>query len=91
MKYLSCQFLNRLYTGPKDDHIFSILSKPVYKKLMKNNVDMELSFNDWDVSKEKTLTEPLSAYFADTASSTIIGSKWACKVRKNYLSHTYIM
>ena len=52
---------------------------------MKNNVDMELSFNNWDVSKEKTLTEPLSAYFADTASSTIIGSKWACKVRKNYL------
>ena len=49
---------------------------------MENNVDMELSFNDWDVSKEKTLREPLSAYFADTASSTIIGSKWACKVRR---------
>ena len=47
---------------------------------MENNVNLELSFNDWDVSKEKTLREPKSAYFADTASSTIIGSKWACKV-----------
>ena len=70
----------RIYTGPKDDYIFGILSKPVYKKLMENNVNLELSFNDWDVSKEKTLSEPKSAYFADTASSTIIGSKWACKV-----------
>ena len=47
---------------------------------MENNVNLKLSFNDWDVSKEKTLREPKSAYFADTASSTIIGSKWACKV-----------
>ena len=76
-------FLNRLYTGPKDDYVFSVLSKPVYKKVMENNVDLELSFNDWDVSKEKTLREPLSAYFSDTASSTIFGSKWACKVKIN--------
>ena len=82
MKYLICHFSKyyRIYTGPKDDYIFGILSKPVYKKLMENNVNLELSFNDWDVSKEKTLREPKSAYFADTASSTIIGSKWACKV-----------
>ena len=34
---------------------------------MKNNVDLESSFNSWDISIEKTLNTPKSAIFADSA------------------------
>ena len=40
-----------------------MLSSPAYKKVMDNNVKLDLSFNDWKISKEKTLTEPKSAIF----------------------------
>ena len=61
--------IHRLYTGPKDSYIFNVLSSPAFKKLMENNVDLELSFNDWDVSKEKTLDESKRAYFSHSQSS----------------------
>ena len=70
--------IHRLYTGPKDSYIFNVLSSPAFKKLMENNVDLELSFNDWDVSKEKTLKEPKRAYFSDSKSS--IRYKYKCQV-----------
>ena len=62
-------YLHRLYTGPKDSYRFQVLSSPAYKKVMENNVDLELSFNDWDMSKEKTLIEPKRAYFSNSQSS----------------------
>ena len=36
---------------------------------MENNIDLELSFNDWDLSKQKTLKEPKRAYFSASDSS----------------------
>ena len=32
---------------------------------MEKNVNLELSFNDWSISEEKTLKEPKRAYFAE--------------------------
>ena len=34
---------------------------------MKNNLDLELSFNSWDISIEKTLNTSKGAIFADSA------------------------
>ena len=61
-------YSHRLYTGPKDEYTFSVLSSPAYKEVMKNNVDLKLSFNDWDVSKEKTLKVSKRAYFSHSKS-----------------------
>ena len=59
--------LHRLYTGPKDSSRFNILSSTqAYEKVMKNNVDLELSFNSWDTSIQKTLNTSKSAIFADS-------------------------
>ena len=69
---------HRLYTGPKHEYVFNVLSGPAYKKVLENNVNLEFSFNDWDVSKEKTLTEPKRAYFSDSESS--IRYKYKCQV-----------
>ena len=55
--------IHRLYTGPKEEWGFNVLSSPAYKKVMENNVELDVSFNDWDISTEKTLTEPKSALF----------------------------
>ena len=62
--YLLC----RLYTGPKDWAVSNILSSTqAYEGIMKNNVDLELSFNSWDISIQKTLNSPKSAIFADSS------------------------
>ena len=56
-----------------------------YEKVMKNNVDLELSFNSWDISIEKTLNTPKSALFADTAfffEGQLYGKDLPCLVRK---------
>ena len=71
-------YLHRLYTGPKDHNIFNVLSGPAYKNVMENNVDLELSFNDWEVSKEKTLKERKRAYFSDSGES--FNSNHKCQV-----------
>ena len=56
---------HRLYTGRKDKYVFNILNSSVYKKVMGNNVNLDISFNDWDISKEKTLKEPKTALFSN--------------------------
>ena len=38
-----------------------------YEKVMKNNVDLELSFNSWDISIEKTLNTSKSALFSESS------------------------
>ena len=58
-------YIYRLYSGPKDGAYFTILSS-AYGKILKNNVDQELSFNSWDISTEETLKKPKSAIFADS-------------------------
>ena len=56
-----------MYTGPKDHAFFDILSSVhAYEQVMKNNVDLELSFNSWDISIQKTLNTSKSALFADS-------------------------
>ena len=60
-------YILRLYTGPKDNYVYQILSSPAYKKVMEKNVNLELSFNDKSTSMEKTLKEPKKAYFGGFA------------------------
>ena len=56
-----------MYTSPKDWSYYDKLSSTqAYEKLMKNNVNQELSFNSWDMSIEKTLNTSKSAIFADS-------------------------
>ena len=62
-KCIRITFIHRLYTGPKDSWGFEVLSSPAYKKVMENNVKLDLTFNVYDISREKTLTEPKSAMF----------------------------
>ena len=59
-------YLCRLYTGPKDQYTFNVLSSPAYTKVMDNNVDLDLSFNSWSKSMKKTLKEPKRALFTNT-------------------------
>ena len=62
--YLWC----RLYSGPKDWAFYDTLSSTqAYEEVMKNNLDLELSFNSWDISIEKILSTSKSAIFADSA------------------------
>ena len=55
---------------------------------MKNNVDLELSFNDWDVSINKTLKEPRRAYFSDSESK--VNYKYKCQVNFNCIASSWI-
>ena len=58
----------RLYSSPKDWSFYNTLtSTQAYEKVLKNNVDLELSFNSWDISIQKTLNTSKSALYADTA------------------------
>ena len=57
----------RLYSGPKDWSYYNTLaSTKAYEKVVKNNVDLETSFNSWDISIQKTLNTSKSAIFADS-------------------------
>ena len=80
-------FLYSLFTGPKDGAYYDILSsKQAYEKIMKNNVDLELSSNSWDISIGKALSKPKSAIFADSAFfdwGQTFGSNLSCLVRKS--------
>ena len=62
--YLIIFSTHSLYTGRKDKYVFNILNSSVYKKVMDNNVK-DISFNDWDISYEKTLKEPKTALFSN--------------------------
>ena len=73
----------RLYTGPNETYVFNVLSSPAYKKVMDNNVDLEHSFNAWNLSVEKTLKEPKRAYFAGSTTSTLKHKN--CQVNFNYI------
>ena len=74
-----------MYTSPKDWGCYNILSTTqAYEKIMKNNVDLELSFNSWDISIQNTLDKPKSAIFADSAFfdfGKVYGYRLACLVR----------
>ena len=53
----------RLYSGPKETVIFNVLSSSPYKRVMKNNIDLETSFNSNKDSVKKTLNEAERAFF----------------------------
>ena len=80
-------FMYRLYTGPKGwDFYITLSSTQAYEKIMKNNVDLELSSNSWDISIGKALSKPKSAIFADSAFfdwGQTFGSNLSCLVRKS--------
>ena len=71
-------YVYRLYSGPKDGAYFTILSSSAYGKILKNNVDQELSFNSWDITIEKSLNTSKSAIFADSV-FFVYGQKWLSK------------
>ena len=54
----------RLYTQPKDTAIFNYLTTESYKNIMKNNINMEDSFNPIKIGIQKVLNEPNTAFFA---------------------------
>ena len=71
-----------LYSSPKDwSYYNTISSTQAYEKIIKNNVDLELSFNSWNISIEKTLITSKSAIFADSGFFTW-GSQYLSKQRK---------
>ena len=56
-----------MYSSPKDWGFYTTLSSTqVYEKVMEKNVDLELSFNPWDISVQKMLNTSKSALFADS-------------------------
>ena len=69
----------RLYTGPKDSSLYGVLTSAPYKNVMKNNVNINTSFNSIEVSLEKTLNESNTAflYFGSAVSYM---KKYQCKV-----------
>ena len=75
----------RLYSSPKDWSFYNTLtSTQAYEKVLKNNVDLELSFNSWDISIQKTLNTSKSAIFANSLFldwSQIYGRDLHCLVR----------
>ena len=57
----------RLYTGPKGwDFYITLSSTQAYEKIMKNNVELESSFNSWKITISKTLNTTKSAVFSDS-------------------------
>ena len=67
--------IHRLYTGSKDSFVFDVLSSPAYKKVMDKNVNLDLSFNVWEISYEKTLKEPKRVLFGHS------GLDYPCQVK----------
>ena len=64
---LNTYYVCRLYSSPKSWAFYNtLLSTQAYEKVMKNNVDLELSFNSWDISIEKALNTSKSALFVDS-------------------------
>ena len=71
--------ISRLY-AEKGHYYQNVLStSSAYKNIMKNNVDLEVSFNYWNISKEKTLKEPKKALFSN--SRRLLHDKSHCQVK----------
>ena len=76
-----------LYTGPYGAYYNILSSTQAYTKVMKNNVDPELSGNSWNISIQRTLNTTKSAIFADSnfldwgRSYSNHGKDFSCLVR----------
>ena len=55
--------MRRLYTGPKDTSVSNHLATEPFKNIMKNNIRMEDAFNPIEISIQKVLNEPNTAFF----------------------------
>ena len=75
----------RLYTGQKHKYVFNVLYTSAYKKVMDNNVNLDLSFNEWHMSMEKTLKEPKRALLSN--SMIVSNSNYHCQVKLDYICH----
>ena len=83
IEYIICAYPNqscicRLFTGAKDTSIFTHLSSETYKKIMRNNIDLETSFNPTEVSIQKVLREPKTALIQFEVN---VPAKYGCMVR----------
>ena len=78
-----------MYTAPKDHSSYDTLTSiQAYERVMKNNVDLDSSFNSWDISIQNTLNKPKSAIYADSAFldwGKGFGEKIHCLVRSRIL------
>ena len=83
-----CDFF-RLYAGDRSELSGkTLLTSAIYRDVIKNNVDLDTSFNRIDISVEKTLNEPNTALFYDH--HYVQGtSKHKCKVKFLLLYHFY--
>ena len=53
----------RLYTGTRDSAMYDILTSLPYEKVMKNNIDLNKSFNSFETSITKTLNSSSNTAF----------------------------
>ena len=53
----------RLYTGTRDSAMYDILTSLPYQKVMKNNIDLDESFNSFETSITKTLNSSSNTAF----------------------------
>ena len=73
-------FIIRLYSAKRSGAFVSgLLSNPIFKDVVKSNVDNDTSFNALDITIEKTLSEPNAAlyYYKDFINSLL--RKYDCK------------
>ena len=54
----------RVYTGPKDWAISKILNTKPYEEILKNNIDIDSSYNPLNISIHNVLTQPKTALIA---------------------------
>ena len=72
----------RLYTTSKQGSFAqTLLNSPMYKDVVKNNVDMDTSFGKMKIAINKTLTEPSTAIFYEEQYVKNKMLKYDCKYK----------
>ena len=75
----------RLYTTSKQGSFAqTLLNSPMYKDVVKNNVDMDTSFGKMKIAINKTLTEPNTAIFYEEQYVKNKMLKYDCKHKVFY-------
>ena len=72
---------DRLYTEPKSGAISALLNSPIYRDVLINKLDSDATFNDLDISIEKTLNEPNAALFYEESYVKNLVKKSHCKTQ----------
>ena len=70
---------NRLYTAIRGGAVSEIVLSDAYKDVLENNIDMETSFNQLELSIEEVLRQPNRALFYTMATIQNM-KKYGCQV-----------